>query len=278
MRRSFFIMLDAYWRFIEDDGWAIASHIALSALMSVFPFLIFVTALAGFIGFGNLADEVESILFESWPNAAAEPIKVEIHSVLSQSRRDILTLGVLLAIWFSSNGIEALRIGLNRAYDMKENRAWWLLRLESMAYVLIGALALLALAFLVVLGPLLWSFAVRYFPDLLPFSRLVTLIRLGAATLVIIVALVIAHAWLPSGRRSLRRIAPGVAVTLVLMLACGLLFGNYLARFSGNYVTTYAGLASVMIALVFLYAISAIFIYGAELNTAISEALSDTDN
>jgi membrane protein len=265
-------MLDAYWRFIEDDGWAIASHIALSALMSVFPFLIFVTALAGFIGFGNLAGEVESILFESWPQAAAEPIKAEIHSVLSQSRRDILTLGVLLAIWFSSNGIEALRIGLNRAYNMKEHRAWWLLRLESIAYVLIGALALLALAFLVVLGPLLWSVALRYFPALAPFSPLVTLIRLGAATLVIIVALVIAHAWLPSGRRALRQIAPGIGVTLLLMLASGLVFGNYLARFSSNYVTTYAGLASVMIALVFLYTISAIFIFGAELNTAIAEA------
>ncbi len=62
------------------------------------------------------------------------------------------------------------------------------------------------------------------------------------------------------------------------MLACGLIFGNYLARFSDNYVTTYAGLASVMIALVFLYTISAIFIYGAELNTAITESLSDKDS
>ena len=41
------ILWDAYWRFVDDDGWAIASHIALSALMSLFPFLIFVTALAG---------------------------------------------------------------------------------------------------------------------------------------------------------------------------------------------------------------------------------------
>ena len=47
------------------------------------------------------------------------------------------------------------------------------------------------------------------------------------------------------------------------------MFGQYLARFANNYVTMYAGLASVIIALVFLYFIAAIFVYGGELNAAI---------
>jgi len=46
-------------------------------------------------------------------------------------------------------------------------------------------------------------------------------------------------------------------------------FGQYLARFANNYVTMYAGLASVIIALVFLYFIAAIFVFGGELNAAI---------
>ena len=51
--------MDAFYRFLADDGWAIASHIALSALMSLFPFLILVTALAGFCSARTqLADEV----------------------------------------------------------------------------------------------------------------------------------------------------------------------------------------------------------------------------
>jgi membrane protein len=48
MRRAFNIAVDAYWRFLADDGWAIASHIALSALMAMFPFFILLTSLAGF--------------------------------------------------------------------------------------------------------------------------------------------------------------------------------------------------------------------------------------
>jgi len=276
MRQFFVIAVDAYWRFIDDDGWAIASHIALSALMSLFPFLIFVTALAAFFGSNQLADEVAGILFEAWPQKAAAPIVAEIHSVLTQTRRDLVTVGVLLAVWFSSNGIEALRIALNRAYGMRETRSWWLLRVESMAYVLIGALALLALAFLVVLGPLIWALALSYLPALAPFSQVVTLARFGAATFVIVAALIIAHAWLPSGRRSLRKIAPGICVTLALMLGSGVIFANYLARFAGNYVTMYAGLASAMIALVFLYTLAAIFIYGGELNAAIARAANDS--
>jgi len=49
----------------------------------------------------------------------------------------------------------------------------------------------------------------------------------------------------------------------------GTVFGQYLARFANNYVTMYAGLASVIIALVFLYFLAAIFVYGGELNAAI---------
>ena len=66
-RHCFRILLDAFYRFNRDDGWAIASHIALSTLMSMFPFLILVTAIAGFIGSKNLADEVGRLIIAAWP-------------------------------------------------------------------------------------------------------------------------------------------------------------------------------------------------------------------
>src|SRR5664279_6007369 len=67
MRKIVKLFLDAYWRFNAQDGWAIASHIALSALTSLFPFLIFVTAMAGFVGSQSLADEVAKLVFSAWP-------------------------------------------------------------------------------------------------------------------------------------------------------------------------------------------------------------------
>ena len=154
------VTIDAYYKFLADDGWAIASHIALSALMALFPFLILVTALAGFLfGSTQLADEVANIVLQMWPTEVASPIASEIRRVLLGARSDLLTIGVALAIYFASSGIESLRIGLNRAYGASESRSWWILRLESIGYVLIAAIALLVLSFLVVLAPLIFASA-----------------------------------------------------------------------------------------------------------------------
>jgi membrane protein len=121
MRFFFRVLYDAFMRFSQDDGWAIASHVALSILTSLFPFLIFVTALAGFFGSKNLSDEGIQILFQAWPQQVAAPIANEIHNVLTQTRSGVLTIGVILSIYFSSSGVEAVRIGLNRAYKVRDS-------------------------------------------------------------------------------------------------------------------------------------------------------------
>ena len=278
MGRAYRIAIDAVWRFNDDDGWAIASHIALSALMSLFPFLIVVTALAAFFGSKELADETARLMLEAWPKEVAEPIAGEIRDVLTNLRTDVLTFGVLAAVYFSTSGIDSLRIGLNRAYGVKEPRPWWWLRLESIGYVLVGAGALLAFSFLIVLWPLLWTTAVRVFPALPRLDGMVTLVRYGLASAVIVVTLVIVHLWLPAGRRSLAEIVPGILVTLALWLVAGAVFGRYLADFAYTYVTIYAGLASAMIALVFLYLVASIFVYGGELNAAIARARTTRAN
>jgi membrane protein len=270
MRRAFNIAGDAYWRFLADDGWAIASHIALSALMAMFPFFIVLTSLAGlFYGSSNLADEVANLMLATWPQEVAGPIAREIHNVLAITHTGALTLGAAFAIYFASSGVESLRIGLNRAYGVAETRHWILLRLESIAYVLVAAMGLLALGFLIVLGPLLFRTALRYAPWLAPLEGTVTLFRFAIAGVVLTIALFVAHKWLPAGRRRFVEILPGIVATLALWLVAGVAFGRYLAEYSVTYVSYYAGLASAMIALVFLYWTASIFVYGGALNAAI---------
>jgi membrane protein len=263
------VLVEAYWLFLADEGWAIASHIALSTLMSVFPFLILLTALAGFLGSADLASQAAQLMFEAWPHEVADPIAGEIHDVLTTPRGGLLTLGAALCVYFASSGVESLRIGLNRAYGVKELRPWWLLRLESICYVLLGAAAMIALAFLVVLEPLIFGALARRVPGLATSGHELEVWRFGLTTAVLVVALVVAHMWLPCGRRRLLQVAPGIAATLGLWLAGGILFGRYLAAFAHGYVSMYAGLASAMVALVFLYWSASIFIFGAELNAAL---------
>ena len=274
---SFRVTADAGRHFLADDGWAIASHIALSMLMAMFPFLIVLTALAGFFfGSQELADEAARILLEAWPEEVAGPLALDINGVLTGSRGNVLTFGVLFALYFASSGVESLRVGLNRAYGTAEQRPWWWLRIESIVYVLVGAVALLAFAFLVVLAPLIWAKLLIYLPALAPFGGLITFARYAVAAAVLVMALTILHGWLPAGRRSFIEIAPGIIATLLLWMVSGAAFGRYLADYAFAYVTMYAGLASAMIALVFLYVCASIFIFGGELNSVIKKAREGT--
>jgi len=102
-------------------------------------------------------------------------------------------------------------------------------------------------------------------------SELVTFARYAVAVVVLMTALTILHFWLPAGRRTFLGIAPGIVATLLLWLISGAAFGRYLANYAFAYISMYAGLASAMIALVFLYVCASIFIYGGELNSVIAK-------
>ena len=270
IRYIFDVCMDAFYTFLADDGWAIASHIALSTLMALFPFLIVLTSLAGFVGSTELADQAAGLMLQVWPKQVADTLSGQIHDVLTTTRGDVLTVGAVLAVYFASNGVEALRIALNRAYSVVETRRWYWLRLESIGYTLIAAFASLAMAFLIVLGPLIIEAARRHIPLIVESNeQLLAVARYGVTITALIVALFILHAWVPAGRRGFLQILPGIIFTMAASLVSGIVFGQYLARFANNYVTMYAGLASVIIALVFLYFIAAIFVYGGELNAAI---------
>jgi len=270
IRYIFHVTIDAFYTFLADDGWAIASHIALSTLMALFPFLIVLTSLAGFFGSKELADQAAGLLLQVWPKQVADTLSGEIHDVLTTTRGDILTIGAVLAVYFASNGVEALRVALNRAYSVVEVRRWYWLRLESIGYTLLAAFTSLAMAFLIVLGPLILEAARRHIPVIVENNEnFLNVSRYSITILALTVALFVLHAWIPCGRRRFLQILPGIILTLVASMVSGIVFGQYLARFAKNYVTMYAGLASVIIALVFLYFLAAIFVYGGELNAAI---------
>ena len=261
-------------KFANDDGWWIASHISLTLLMSLFPFLLFVAALAGFLGWADLAKSATQVVFAEWPPVVAQPIAQQVSKVLAQRHGGLLTLGALLACYFASSAIEALREGLNRAYGVVDERPWWLLRLYSLGLVLVSSLALLAFALLIVLGPLILDELGRFAPGLAPhqFRLIMTFARIGIAALILATSLFLAHLILPARRLRLLDLVPGVALTFVCSIAFGEAFGQYLDQALHGYISMYSDLASVMIALVYLYWVALLFVVGGELNATIARA------
>lgn len=266
------VLWDAAGHFNDDDGWAMASYLAISALMALFPFLIFATTLASFLGAQAFAETAVHLVFDTWPEQIAEPIAREVVNVLTVQRGDLLTYGVALAAFFASNGIEALRTSLNRAYRVVETRTFYVRRLQSLGFVLIATIGFTMISILLVFAPLISRFLLARFPGMDPYMGTITLWRFVIASTVIVLGLIAVHIWLPDGRRRILDLVPGIIFTLIGWLAGSTIFANYLDNFS-SYVTTYAGLASVMIAVIFLYIISVIFILGGELNAAIRRYL-----
>jgi len=269
LSKAWTVLADALGHFNDDDGWAMASHVALSALMAVFPFLIFVASLAGVVGDAGLADRVADLLFATWPKEVATPIAAEVHRVLAIRRGGLLTLSAVITLYLASNGVEAVRTALNRAYRVAETRTFYFRRAQSVCFVLMGAVASLALAFLGLLGPLILDRLVDAIPALQPLEARLTYGGLAVTGIVLLIVLVAAHLWLPAGRPPVLRLWPGIVATVSLWVISAAIFAAYLRRFA-NYVATYAGLASVVTAIFFLYLIAVVLIFGAEFNAALA--------
>lgn len=268
-------LADAGASFARNDGLAMASHVALSLVIALFPFLICVAALAAFLGAGRISNHIVHLLFDFWPEGVAGPLVSEADKILVP-RRNVLTISILVTALVATNGVESLRVALCRAYGVRRFRPWWQARLIGIGFILMGAAALVASAVLVVLWPSIWRAAIAYVPDLKALRLTYDLIRYGLASIVLVVGLAATHLWLPDMRPRLRDICPGVAATLVLWLAGATLYGEFLANVT-HLKATYAGLAGILTALIFLQISAAIFIFGAEVNAALRRRRNEAE-
>lgn len=262
------IVLEAFTRLRNADGLALAGNIAFCMILALFPFLILLTALAGFLGNEALAETAVDYLLSVLPAELATPLSPEIHSILTGKRTDLLTLSVAMTLWTSSGAVQSVRVGLNRAYGYSETRPFWLLLLQDVAFVIGGAVVLLVLATLIVFGPVLWEQAVRFFPAIDRFSTWFHLLRYPVSIVLTAAALVCAHLFLPVRRHALRELWPGITLTIVLCLGAAQGYAVYLSNFS-TITIMYAGLTGIIIALIFLYLSGALLIWGGEINQAL---------
>jgi membrane protein len=253
-----------------DSGFAMAGAVAFSFVLSLFPFSIFLGALAGVFGGEERAKEGIEQLFQIVPKPVAEALAPEVMAVMGRSRYDLLTFGAFIALFFATSAIESLRAALNIAYRQKETRWYPVCLLQSMAFVVVSAIGMLALTWGVVVGP---ELAARIKPAWLLWLAdsgwLPLIVRFGIVVGAIGVQLLAYHLWLVAGKRRVAEVLPGVLLSIVLWMLAARLFGSWLT-FS-NYSRFYAGLTSIMSALVFFQISAIIILVGAELNRGLME-------
>ena len=212
----------------DDGGLAIASNVALSLLLSLFPFLMLVAALVRFYGEPELASQVVDLVLGHWPADSAKPIADQIGVLLDQPPSEFFSISTLIALVLASNGIENARDGLNRAYKVVETRSFFWRRVQGALFVLVGALGLILAAVILIATPFVWSFFVERVPLIGDFAFTVTLAQYGLACSILGLVLLAFHLFLPNVSKPRPKIIVGIVVTIFGILIGSKLFGLYL--------------------------------------------------
>jgi membrane protein len=261
------ILWQATWHLIEDGGMTLAGHIAFMTLFSLFPFLIFLTTLAGEIGQTEAARNFVDMSLAAVPDEVSQAIRPAIEQVISTRRTGLMTVSILASLWAVSSGIEALREALNRAYGVEEPRSIWFRRLQSLLFTIVFSIIIIVVMLMLVIFPVVWSYVTPHLKAPWEWGWSYEALRyfVGIGLLYLVVALL--YRWLPSRHLSRREILPGAAITVLLWLALAGLFSLYLQNLS-RFSVTYGSLGGIVITLMFFYVSGLIFIFGAEVNSA----------
>ncbi|HVC18715.1 MAG TPA: YihY/virulence factor BrkB family protein [Vicinamibacterales bacterium] len=255
----------------EDDCFGLAAELAYFWFLALFPALLFVVALAGYVPVQHLIDIVVRTLERVAPRDVLAIVREQLAQITHRRHAGLLALSLLGALWTSSSGMTAIIDTLNQAYHVKDRRAWW--RVRALAIALTLALATLAIisvglalvgprvahhiATRVHLGPAFaWTWKIAQWP--LIFGLIVT-----ALEWIYYFAPDVTHRW--------GWITPGsvTATALGLLLSLGL---SWYAGHFGDYQRTYGTIGGVIVALLWLYGSGLAILIGAELNAAIERA------
>ncbi len=263
-------LIEAVYRLYEHSGFAMAGAVAYAVVVSLFPFCIFLGAVAGLFGGRELAAQAIEGLFQILPPDVARSLAPQVDNLMGRTRIDLLTVGGGIALFFATSAVETLRAALNGAYRQRETRSYFIMLSLSMLFVFVSAVSMLLLTWLVVVGP---GLAARFEPSLvkqlLDSSWLTAYVRYLVGAAVMIVQLTVLHLWITAGHRRFADVWPGILLTTVLWLAAAGLYSNYLSL--SDYSRFYAGLTQIMVALIFFQVTAVIVILGAELNRGIME-------
>jgi len=276
MTNLFVTLLNAAGRLVNDGGLANAGNIALSLLLSLFPFMILIATLADIWGEPEVLEQILVLVFDHWPAGSAGPIAEQVKVVLSQASGQLFTISNAIALVLATNGIESARDGLNRAYRFSETRNFVYRRLQGCFFVLVAALALMVAAIILVATPVVWAFLIKQLPWVSEFGFAVGTIQFGMAFLLLWGALFAFHDFLPNGTHKRGEVVWGVLLSIICIIVGSQGFAFYLKNFA-NYASLYAGLAGVMIAIVYLYFFAVVILFGAEFNASLKEARKETE-
>ncbi len=256
--RAFLIALYRSWQ--KDQVGDVAAALTFYGVLSLFPFLLFLVSLTGWLLNAHATDELVGELGRVAPAEVTQIINNRLTGLVEHGHSGKwLAVGIVAAIWTASGAIVSLMRALNRLYGVEETRPLWKRRALAVG-VTLGAGALgLAAATVTVLAP-----AVRAIAGA-DVSALVTWLRFPAAGLIMLFIWAAMYWLLPDIKTGFHWITFGSAVGVGLWLIASWGFSEYVRR-SHKFDITYGALGGVIVLLVWMWLSSVMLLLGAEID------------
>lgn len=257
----------------EEDILSTAAQVAFYFSFALFPLLLFLISLLGLIL--GTADDLRAELFfylrQIMPSSAYDLVQTTIKEVTESSSGGKLTIGILIALWSASAGVDSLRIALNSVYNLEEKRFW--LKTKFVALVSTFALTVLIMVAtgIVFYG---WKFLSFILDTInLPIPPMFFLMILQWITILIVLLVIygLIYNFLPFHKPfKWVWITPGSVTGIILWLSVSYLFRLYLSYFN-SYDKTYGSLGAVIILMLWLYLTALVILIGGVINATLQE-------
>jgi membrane protein len=257
----------------ENDLLGLAGQLTYFFLLSFFPFLIFLVALAGLV-LNDPESAIRVLIGKSagfLPREAVELLVGYLDRTLRGAGTGVLLIGIITTLWMGSAASIAIIKAANRAYELVETRPFWKLR---------GTSILLALGFTLLMAALsLVVFEVETYISRLggPSGSLLAvwgIARWALAFVVVTTALSVLYYLAPNARLPFRWITPGGFAATVLMFAASTALSLYASRL-GSYDQVYGQLGAVIVFMLWLYVMGLMVLVGVEINAVLARRAED---
>lgn len=254
-----------------DNCVGLAAQLAFYFFLALFPALLFLVALIGYLPVENALTRLLEALGSVAPGEALALLKDQLEALSDRRQGGLLTLGIVGAIWSSSAAMVAIIDALNHAYDVTEWRPWVKRRTLAILLTISLALFIIASMALVLLGPAIVGWGADRF-GLAPAVELAwRLARWPVIFALVVFGVDLVYYFAPNRKARWAWITPGSLLATLLWIASSLAFRLYVTNFS-DYNATYGAIGGVIVILLWFYVSAFAILIGAELNGVIEQA------
>lgn len=269
-------------KIIQADFPGMAAEMAFMFILGLFPFLLFLMSLFAWLGKKALINPILNFLTAITPSDVARLINTTLNeAMIFNQGKLIAVIGLFITVALASNAVAVSMKGLNRAYQIEENRPFWYTRLLSILMVFANAFVLFITVNLIIFGKVILEFIINYTNLPANFINFILIARWPVSFLALYFMAFINYYMLPAvvGHESLKR---KCALPGTLFFCCFWLLGSwsyslYLSNLN-TYNKVYGTIGAFAILMVWLYYTSLIILIGGEVNSQVYEKLIKDDN